>query len=335
MRLYPTLLKGSFVAASLGLGAVLGRDSGSVISGLIVGLLAAILLFLFEDQVKKAKPFEVFCALAGMLLFVAVGRFIWPVTGLEGFPVSASLLYLLLLSGLGFVSGAASAQAFRGAKSAQGGESVLKLLDTSAIIDGRVVELAQLGFLQGPLCIPRFVLQEAQLVADSTDPARRARGRRGLATAERLQALEGIEVVVSEEDFSSDGAVDAKLVAFAKAKRGHLVTTDFNLAKVAELQGVRVLNIHQLSQALRPVVLAGDRVRVTIQKEGREPGQGVGFLEDGTMLVLENGSSHLEKTLEVTIVSVLQTSAGRLAFARLSEEVSQLAGASKPHKGRG
>ncbi|MBI5016501.1 MAG: TRAM domain-containing protein [Deltaproteobacteria bacterium] len=219
---------------------------------------------------------------------------------------------------LGALSGVRGVRALRtvGGKVGVVSSASPKILDTSAIIDGRVADMVELGFLGGPLVVPQFVLNELQGIADSSDPLRRGRGRRGLGVLERLQGLEGVETRITDQDFARIKEVDGKIVALAKATGATVITNDFNLSKVAELQGVRVLNVHELAHALRPVVLAGEEVQVTVQKPGKEPGQGVGYLEDGTMVVVEGGASHLGELLRVTVSSVLQTSAGRLIFAR-------------------
>ncbi|MHB8766879.1 MAG: PIN domain-containing protein, partial [Deferrisomatales bacterium] len=220
-----------------------------------------------------------------------------------------------------YLGGHAGARAVRSLRGVTGKAGVVastspKILDTSAIIDGRIADMVDLGFIGGPLVVPQFVLNEVQGVADSTDPLKRARGRRGLGILERLQGLEGVEVRITDQDFPRIKEVDGKIVAVAKATGATVVTNDFNLSKVAELQGVRVLNIHQLAHALRPVVLPGEGVQVTLQKEGKEPGQGVGYLEDGTMVVVEGGAELLGQSVKGIVTSVLQTTAGRMIFAR-------------------
>jgi uncharacterized protein YacL len=223
---------------------------------------------------------------------------------------------------LGVLAGARGIRAIRvaGGKTGVVASISPKILDTSAIIDGRVADMVDLGFIGGPLVVPQFVLNEVQGIADSTDPLKRARGRRGLGILERLQSLEGVEVRITDQDFPRVKEVDGKIVALAKATSATVVTNDFNLTKVAELQGVRVLNIHQLAHALRPVVLPGEDVQVTLQKVGKEPRQGVGYLEDGTMVVVEGGANRLGQSVKSVVTSVLQTSAGRMIFARPREE---------------
>ncbi len=201
------------------------------------------------------------------------------------------------------------------------GRGTPKILDTSVIIDGRVADVVKAGFLEGPLLVSRSVLAELQRIADSSDTLRRNRGRRGLDVLQRLQQdLQAVQIVEDPKDGSGD--VDGALVALAKNIRGWIVTNDFNLNKVAELQGIRVLNINELSQALRPVVLPGEDLTVQVIKDGKEAGQGVGYLDDGTMVVVEGGKKHIGETSEVVVTSVLQTVAGRMIFGRPKEAQS-------------
>jgi uncharacterized protein YacL len=198
------------------------------------------------------------------------------------------------------------------AATAGGGEP--KVLDTSVIIDGRVLDIVRSGFLEGPLLLPRFVLRELQLIADSADPLKRTRGRRGLELLSTLQETVPIEIV--ERDPEEIGQVDAKLVRLAQERGAKLVTNDFNLNRVAHVEGVAVLNINELANAVKPVLLPGEELRVAVIREGRESHQGVGYLDDGTMIVIENGRRLIGETVDVAVTSALQTNAGRMIFAR-------------------
>jgi len=199
------------------------------------------------------------------------------------------------------------------------GNPLTKILDTSVIIDGRIADIVETGFLGGVLVIPEFVLQELQHIADSPDPTRRVRGRRGLDIIKRLQLEKLVEVRIDRQDFENLSDVDAKLVALALRLNAKIVTNDYNLSKVAEVQGIRILNINQLANALKPVVLPGEVLRLHILKEGKEQGQGIAYLEDGTMVVVENASRYLGKEVEVSVTSILQTTAGRLIFTTLKD----------------
>lgn len=192
----------------------------------------------------------------------------------------------------------------------------LKILDTSVIIDGRIADICQTGFLEGKLIIPQFVLDELQHIADSSDALKRNRGRRGLDILNRIQKELSIDVEIYEGDFEDVQEVDSKLVKLAKLTSGMVVTNDFNLNKVCELQGVQVLNINDLANAVKPVVLPGEILHVHVIKEGKENQQGVAYLDDGTMIVVEGGRELINKQIDVVVTSVLQTSAGRMIFAK-------------------
>jgi uncharacterized protein YacL len=198
-----------------------------------------------------------------------------------------------------------------------------KILDTSVIIDGRIADITETGFVEGPLLIPQFVLGELQHIADSSDPVKRTRGKRGLEVLHHIQKQVNVDVRIVDTDYPSVKEVDSKLIELAKEVRGKIFTNDSNLNKVAELQGIEVLNINELANALKPVVLPGEEMNVKILKEGKEMGQGVAYLDDGTMIVVDNGRRQIGKTIDVVVTSVLQTPAGRMIFARLKEETSR------------
>ena len=191
-----------------------------------------------------------------------------------------------------------------------------KILDTSVIIDGRVADICEAGFLDGTLVVPQFVLKELQQVADSSDTMRRNRGRRGLDILQEIQKMTGVEVVISDVDFPEVREVDLKLIELARALQGKIVTNDFNLNKVAQLRGVGVLNINELANAMKPVVLPGEVMKVFILKEGKELNQGVAYLDDGTMVVVDNARRMISKTIDIVVTSVLQTTAGKMIFGR-------------------
>ncbi len=196
-----------------------------------------------------------------------------------------------------------------------------KVLDTSVIIDGRIADICKTGFLEGTLVIPGFVLEELQHIADSADALKRNRGRRGLDILNKLRKEFESKVIIMEKDYPDISEVDSKLVRMAKDLKGVVVTNDFNLNKVAQFQGVEVFNINDLANAIKPVLLPGEEMLVKVLKEGKDPIQGVGYLDDGTMIVVENGRRYLGQTIRVTVTSVLQTSAGRMIFARAGDHV--------------
>lgn len=191
-----------------------------------------------------------------------------------------------------------------------------KLLDTSVIIDGRIADICGTGFLDGKLLIPVFVLEELQHIADSADALKRVRGRRGLDILQKIRTESGLQVEIINQDFEDITEVDSKLIRLGQQLGGKIVTNDYNLNKVSELQGVPVLNINDLSNAVKPVVIPGENMHVTVVKEGKEQGQGIAYLDDGTMIVIENGRYYLNKAIEVEVTSALQTSAGRMIFAK-------------------
>ncbi len=201
------------------------------------------------------------------------------------------------------------------AERARAGEPHI-VVDTSAIIDGRIAEIVESGFIYGTLVVPRFVLDELQHIADSSDTLRRNRGRRGLDILARMQKDPGTPVEIVEAIVPDENEVDAKLVALARSRSRVILTNDFNLNRVAELQGVRVMNINSLANAVKPAVLPGEELRVRVIQEGKEAGQGVGFLDDGTMIVIEGGARHIDKDLDVSVTRVLQTVAGRMIFGQ-------------------
>ena len=199
---------------------------------------------------------------------------------------------------------------------AAGPQRRYKILDTSVIIDGRIADVCETGFIDGTLVIPQFVLKELQLVADSADSMKRNRGRRGLDILQKIQKMAGVEVMISDLDFPEVREVDLKLIELARTLPGKIVTNDFNLNKVAQLRGVDVLNVNELANSLKPVVLPGEIMKVFILKEGKEYNQGVAYLDDGTMVVVDNARKMISKTIDIVVTSVLQTTAGKMIFGR-------------------
>jgi uncharacterized protein YacL len=238
--------------------------------------------------------------------------------GLAGFwllsPALPSLTPLVTAALLFSYAGARIGASWHSAPSGAGYLS--RLCDTSVIIDGRLADICEAGFIEGRLVVPQFVLRELQHIADSADSVRRQRGRRGLDVLKRLQAIPGVSVEISEEDAPQAPDVDTKLIELARSTGAKILTNDFNLNKVAKVRGVEVLNINELANALRPVVLPGENMRVLILKEGKEQNQGIAYLDDGTMVVVDNARRHISKTIDITVTSVLQTTAGKMIFGR-------------------
>ncbi|OLS02170.1 PIN/TRAM domain-containing protein [Tissierella creatinophila] len=191
-----------------------------------------------------------------------------------------------------------------------------KILDTSVIIDGRIADICSTGFIEGPLVIPEFVLEELQHIADSSDGLKRNRGRRGLDILNKIQKEIDVEIIIHEKKFEDVKEVDSKLLKLTQLMNGKIITNDYNLNKVAEVQGIEVLNINELSNAVKPVVLPGEEMVVTVVRDGKESGQGLAYLDDGTMIVVESGRKYIGDTIEVIVTSVLQTSAGKMIFAK-------------------
>jgi uncharacterized protein YacL len=232
----------------------------------------------------------------------------------------------LLLAFLGLITGGVAAESLQFPGRARAGEGQAKILDTSVIIDGRIADVVQAGFIEGMLIIPQFVLRELQLVADSADSLKRNRGRRGLDVVQRLQKIPRVIIVIAEEDFPGVRDVDMKLIELARVleprhRAVKIVTNDFNLNKVAQVRGVSVLNINELANTLKPVVLPGEMMRVFILKEGKEQTQGVAYLDDGTMVVVDNARRLISKTIDITVTSVLQTTAGKMIFGKHDDRI--------------
>lgn len=283
-------------------------------------------------RVEELSTAEFVAAVIGLLLGLLMGLLLgFPLSGLDP-PVGTWLpLGISLFMGLGMLGLtvakrkdlliAAEAVGILRPPNADRASGIARgepriVVDTSAIIDGRIAEIVESGFIYGTLVIPRFVLDELQHIADSSDALRRNRGRRGLDILNRMQKEPGTPVEIVEDEMPGIAEVDAKLVALALARSRVILTNDYNLNRVAELQGVRVMNINSLANAVKPAVLPGEELRVRVIQEGKEAGQGVGFLDDGTMIVIEGGARHIDRDLDVSVTRVLQTVAGRMIFAQ-------------------
>ena len=314
--------------------------------GFASGLLIFLLAVIFEERVKKTPLRIITGGAVGLITGLIVANLLtYPlVLNFLNNKYLEFLAYLFTNSVLGYVGlsiGMKKGDEFAGT----GAFSILRenndllkgrrdekkeafkardlIVDTSVIIDGRISEVCETGFIEGKLIVPQFVLQELQYVADSSDAVKRARGKRGLDTLRHMHENKKVEVAISDRDFPDIKEVDSKLVAFAKELGGRIVTNDSNLDKVAELHGVNVLNINKLATALKPVVLPGEVMSILVLKEGKEHGQGIGYLDDGTMVVIDNARDYVGKTVDVSITSVLQTSGGRMIFSRVREDLKE------------
>jgi uncharacterized protein YacL len=286
------------------------------------------LVVLFEARLREAAVSRVLGALIGCAIGLVIARGLsaavfWANPADRRIEFLDSFI-LVGLTYLGLVIGAKQGEWLEPARlvslfRASGPERRYKILDTSVIIDGRIADVCETGFIDGTLVIPQFVLKELQLVADSADSLKRNRGRRGLDILQRIQKMSGVEVTISDVDFADIREVDLKLIELARTLKGEIVTNDFNLNKVAQLRGVEVLNVNELANALKPVVLPGETMKVFILKEGKEYNQGVAYLDDGTMVVVDNARKMISRTVDIVVTSVLQTTAGKMIFGRYSE----------------
>lgn len=304
---------------------LIGAGIGVVLSSAIIGLEYSLRQVSVPITFWSTIGFTLGLLLAGVLILVGKQIFI----NQSFIAQVGALAALVVLPYLGIVLGARIGEegewnALAKAEiSNKGLATNPKLLDTSVIIDGRIADLCETGFLEGEFIIPQFILQELQHISDSSDGLKRARGRRGLDILNHIQKIVQVKVRVVDDDFSYIKDVDAKLVELAKKIGAKIITNDLNLNKVAEIQGVGVLNINDLSNAIKPVFLPGETVRVFVLKEGKEAGQGIAYLDDGTMVVVDNARRCIGKNIDVVVTSVLQTTAGRMIFSRLKEETEQ------------
>lgn len=313
-----------------------GWTDGSrlVLSGMLAAVIALAVIF-FEMRVRQASLKTLIGAAVGSILGI-VGAFLIGVlisiqkeTAVPADMQTFLTISLAFFMGyVGLVVGAAKGEyidlsALGGIFSDKNVPRDYKILDTSVIIDGRIADIAETGFLGGTLIIPQFVLRELQQVADSPDSSKRQRGRRGLDMLQRLRNNSKLDIQIVETDFPNVKEVDLKLIELGKQLEAVIVTNDFNLNKVSQLRGVNVLNINELANALKPVVLPGEAMKVFILKEGKEYNQGVAYLDDGTMVVVDNARKLIGKNAEIAVTSVLQTTAGKMIFGRLWEDAAE------------
>jgi uncharacterized protein YacL len=291
-----------------------------------LALAAAVVVFesrLRETAVTRILGAMIGCAIGLTIAHAIVSGLFWANSDDPRVEFLHSFM-LIVLPYLGLVLGAKHGEWLEPARllslfRASGAQRRYKILDTSVIIDGRIADVCEAGFIDGTLVIPQFVLKELQLVADSSDSMKRNRGRRGLDILQKIQKMSGVEVTISDVDFPDVREVDLKLIELARSVQGKIVTNDFNLNKVAQLRGVDVLNVNELANSLKPVVLPGEIMKVFILKEGKEYNQGVAYLDDGTMVVVDNARKMISKNIDVVVTSVLQTTAGKMIFGRYIE----------------
>ena len=322
------LARAIFAAAVMSMSAALRPISPDPLINAAFGAAIAGLIIVLESRVRDISVTHLLGALLGGIIGLMLARVIGSGLSLSA-PARGGLAfaYFLLTAGLtyfGLVLGARRAEwleparlvaLFRDAQPLRR----YRILDTSVIIDGRIADLCETGFLDGTLIIPQFVLKELQMVADSSDPMKRNRGRRGLDILQKIQKMANVDVQIDDTDFPHVREVDSKLIELARVMQGKIVTNDFNLNKVAQLRGVEVLNINELANALKPVVLPGEVMKVFILKEGKEYNQGVAYLDDGTMVVVDNARRMISRNIDIVVTSVLQTTAGKMIFGRYIE----------------
>jgi len=295
------------------------------------GCLVALGIIFLEIRLKKVSLPRLVGAALGAAIGIG-GAFLMSIVLAHVNPNNSTTLHffqlgmVLWLGYVGLVVGAQKSESLNlTAIGLFGGDKATtkthKILDTSVIIDGRIADIAETGFLDGNLVIPQFVLRELQMVADSADSLKRNRGRRGLDILQRIQKIAHLEIRIVEEDFPQIKEVDLKLIELAKVYGCKIITNDFNLNKVAQLRGVEVLNINELANALKPIVLPGETMRVFILKEGKEYNQGVAYLDDGTMVVVDNARRMISKTIDISVTSVLQTTAGKMIFGKFDDRM--------------
>jgi uncharacterized protein YacL len=298
----------------------------------VLGAVAAAAVIVFELRVRALSIKRLLGAVLGSVLGIA-GAALFGMVLSESLPPGGTrallqLFVLMLMSYVGLMVGASKgdllnftgglAELFAGDRAATGKRN-LKILDTSAIIDGRIADVVETGFLEGTLLVPEFILRELQIVADSSDASRRQRGRRGLDILQKMQAHPSLVVQIIEDDFPQLREVDLKLIGLGKKMSAPIVTNDFNLSKVAQLHRVRVLNLNDLASSLKPLVLPGEKMNIVVMKEGKEYNQGVGYLDDGTMVVVDHARRMIGRAVEITVTSVLQTASGKMIFGKLED----------------
>jgi len=304
-----------------------------LIAGVAAAIISLAVIIVIEFMSHSFQPRQILAAIFGLLFGLGIGHLL--VSGVDSFNIEIMQRYAVIIKPLIYHIGGFAAMMFFlinnedisfldkivPVKESDADVQIpYKILDTSVIIDGRIADICDTGFLEGILVIPNFVLNELQMIADSADSIKRNRGRRGLDILNKMQKDQSIMVKISDMDFKDIPEVDSKLVQLAKVMKAKVITNDFNLNKVAEFHGVDVLNINELSNSLKPIVLPGEDMRVLLLKEGKDSNQAIGYLDDGTMVVVENGRRRINDEVEVTVTSVLQTTAGRMIFTRLKED---------------
>ncbi len=304
------------------------QSVGNSLLGLVIGLLAALCMIFLELGMRRVSSKGLSSSVFGLILGLIMAKLVGDAFTLTQLPEDTLALIRVILTlvfcYLGMIIGLRGKDEFsiiipyvRLRRQDQKEEAVI--VDTSVIIDGRIADICRSGFLDTTLVLPRFVLRELQSIADSTDPIKRQRGRRGLEILNNLQKDTGLNVIINDEDFSDTKDVDAKVIRLAKILEAKILTVDFNLNRVASIQGVRVLNINELANAIKSIVFPGETLKIRLIREGKEHNQAVGYLDDGTMVVVEDARRRIGQEVKVKVSSVLQTQAGKMIFTRLEK----------------
>jgi len=317
-----------FILGCTVIGYQTAGPGGNGFIGILIGALAALTMIFVEIGLRKVSVSGLSSAVFGLILGLIMAKLVGDAFSLAS--IDADMLsrirvgITLIFCYLGMVMALRGKDEFniiipyvRLRRQDQSGDVIL--LDTSVIIDGRIVDICKARFLGGKVIIPKFVLRELQQIADSTDPIKRQRGRRGLEILNTIQKESGMDITIHEQDFSETSEVDAKLVLLAKLLEAKILTVDFNLNRVASIQGIKVLNINELANALKPVVFPGEEMQIKLIKEGKEYNQAVGYLDDGTMVVVEDARRLIGQDVKVMVTSVLQTQAGRMIFTKIEK----------------
>jgi len=322
------LLRILFVIASALVGYQSGELVGNSFLGMGIGVVASFFIIFLEVGMRRVSSKGLSSAVFGLILGLIMAKLVGDAFTLARIPADTLALIRVILTlifgYLGMVIGLRGKDEFniiipyvRLKRQDQKEEAII--LDTSVIIDGRITDICKTGFLDAKIILPRFVLKELQNIADSTDPIRRQRGRRGLEILNSLQKDTGLNIIINDEDFPDIKDVDAKVVRLAKVLEAKILTVDFNLNRVAGILGVRVLNINELANAIKPVVFPGETFNIRLIREGKEYNQAVGYLDDGTMVVVEDARRLIGQEVKVVVTSVLQTQAGRMIFTKLEK----------------
>lgn len=317
-----------FILGGMTIGFQTTAKGGTGIIGMLVGAAITILMIAMEAGLRKVSVSGLSSAVFGLILGLIMAKLVGDAFSLSA--MDADLLsrirvgLTLIFCYLGMVMALRGKDEFniiipyvRLRRQDQSQDVVI--LDTSVIIDGRIIDICKTRFLGGKIIIPKFVLRELQQIADSTDPIKRQRGRRGLETLNFIQNEPGLDIAIHDQDFTETSEVDAKLVLLAKLLEAKILTVDFNLNRVASIQGIKVLNINELANALKPVVFSGEEMQIKLIKEGKEHNQAIGYLDDGTMVVVEDARKLIGQNVKVTVTSVLQTQAGRMIFTKIEK----------------